>query len=185
VTAATAAHPDKRIRLFFQDEARFGQKGRVCFRWWIKGDRPPGLCDQRFDWTYIFAAVEPAADNGFALVLPTVSTVAMNRFLADFARTLDPDDHAVMVLDGAGWHGSGALLVPENVTLAPLPPYSPQCNPVERVWLFIRERLMSLRYFPDQAAIVDACCHAWNAVVDEPERLRSLCFQPWVRKVIS
>lgn len=183
--AAAVDHPDKRIRLFFQDEARVGQKGRLCHRWWLKGQRPPGICDRRFDWTYIFAAVEPTTGDGFALILPMVSTITMNRFLADFSKTLAPGDHAVMVLDGAGWHGSKALRVPDNVTLVPLPPYSPECNPVERIWLYLRERFLSLQVFPDQSAIVDACCHAWNAVVDEAGRLKSLCFQPWLQKVIS
>ena len=109
VTAAAQANPGKRIRLFFQDEARVGQKGRTCHRWWVKGQRPPGLCDRRFDWTYIFAAVEPATGAEFALVLPHVSTVTMNLFLTDFAKTLAPDEHALMVLDGAGRHGSAAL----------------------------------------------------------------------------
>lgn len=171
--------------MFFQDEARFGQKGRLCHRWWLKGQRPPGLCDQRFDWTYLYAAVEPITGDSFALVLPTVSTVAMNRFLADFAATLAPEDHVVLVLDGAGWHSSKSLVVPDTVTLLPLPPYSPQCNPVERIWLFLRESLMSLRVFPDQAAIIDACCHAWNALVAENGRIQSLCFPTWLQKVIS
>lgn len=174
-----------RIRLFFQDEARVGQKGRLCHRWWLKGQRPPGKCDQRYDWTYIFAAVEPLSGDAFALVLPTVSTVTMNLFLAEFAKSLAPDEHAVMVLDGAGWHASNALKVPNNVSLVSLPPYSPECNPVERVWLYLRERFLSLQVFPDQAAIVQACCDAWNALVEEADRIKSLCLQPWVRRVIS
>ena len=60
-------HAGKRLRVFFQDEARFGQKGRLCHRWWLKGQRPPGLCDQRFDWTYLFAAVEPGSIRNFVL----------------------------------------------------------------------------------------------------------------------
>ena len=100
---------------------------------------------------------------------------------------------AVLVLDGAGWHGARAraralaraLAVPPNVTLVPLPPYSPELNPVERVWLHLRERFLSLRVFADYRAIVDACCAAWNRLVAEPGRLRSLCDQPWIRKVAS
>lgn len=150
-----------------------------------QGAAAAGLCDRRFDWTYIFAAVEPATDQGFALVLPVVSTVTMNLFLAEFAATLAPDEHVVMVLDGVGWHGSNALKVPDNITLVPLPPYSPECNPVERIWLYLREKFLSLQVFPDQAAIVDACCDAWNALVAEAGRIRSLCLQPWVQRVIS
>jgi hypothetical protein len=171
--------------VFFQDEARFGQKGRLCHRWWLKGQRPPGLCDQRFDWTYLYAAVEPMTGDSFALVLPTVSIVAMNRFLSDFVATLAPQEHAVIVLDGAGWHASKGLVVPDNVTLVPLPPYSPQCNPVERVWLFLREKLISLRGFPDQNAIIDARCDAWNAIAAETGRIKALYHNSWIQKVIS
>jgi len=77
------AHPGKRIALWFMDEARVGQKGRTGHRWWIKGQRPPGIANKRFASAYIFAAVCPATGEDFALVLPWVSTAAMNRFLAD------------------------------------------------------------------------------------------------------
>jgi hypothetical protein len=103
------AYPAKRVTLWFQDEARFGQKGRLCHRWWLKGQRPPGLCDHRFDWTYIFAAAQPATGDAFALVLPEVSTEAMDLFMAEFSKTLPPDEHALMVVDGAGWHTSKTL----------------------------------------------------------------------------
>ena len=183
--AAAKAHPSKRIRLFFQDEARVGQKGRLCHRWWLKGQRPPGRCDHRFDWTYIFAAAEPATGEAFALVLPAVSTATMALFLNHFAQTLPEGDHAVLVLDGAGWHGAKALTVPENITLVPLPPYSPECNPVERIWLYLREKFLSLQVFPDQAAIVEACCDAWNRLIAETNRIKTLCAYPWIRKVCS
>jgi hypothetical protein len=167
------------------DEARVGQKGRLCHRWWVRGRRPPGRCDQRYEWAYIFAAVEPATGADAALVLPEVTTAAMNLFLATFAAGLPADVHAALVVDGAGWHGSRGLVVPANVTLVPLPPYSPELNPVERVWLYLRERFLSLRVFADYRAIVDACCDAWRRLVAEPGRLRSLCDQPWIKKVRS
>ena len=185
LTAAAAAHPDKRLQLWFMDEARIGQKGRACRRWWIKGQRPPGVCDRRYDWAYLFAAVRLADGCDFALVLPEVSTQAMQEFLDRFAATLDPGAHAVVVLDQAGWHGAKALRVPDAVTLVPLPPYSPELNPVERVWLYLRERFLSLRVLDDYAAIVDACCRAWTALTAEPARIVSLCHYPWIAKVSS
>jgi transposase len=109
----------------------------------------------------------------------------MNLFLAHFAQELAPDTHAIMVLDQAGWHGARALRVPDNVTLVPLPSYSPELNPVERVWLYLRERFLSLRVYADQRAIIEACCQAWNALLAEKDRLRSLCNQPWIQKVTS
>ncbi len=105
--------------------------------------------------------------------------------LAAFAAGLPQDVHAVLVLDGAGWHGAKALAVPANVTLVHLPPYAPELNPVERVWLYLRERFLSLRVFKDYPAIVAACCQAWNRLVAEPGRLRSLGDQPWIQKVSS
>lgn len=163
---------------------RVGQKGRLCRRWWSRGRRPPGRQDQRFEWTYVFGAARPDGEAAFGLVLPEVGTQAMQIFLDAFAETIPDDEHAVMVLDRAGWHGAKALRVPPNVTLVPLPPYSPQLNPMERVWLWLRERFLSLRVFPHFDAIVHACCHAWKAFADDPDRIRSLCLQPWIQKVI-
>lgn len=171
--------------MWFQDEARVGQKGRTCHRWWIRGQRPPGLCDKRFTSAYIFAAVRPATGEEFALVLPWVSTAAMTRFLAEFAAQLPLDTHAVLVLDQAGWHGARALVVPDSLTLVPLPPYSPELNPVERVWLHLRERYLSHRLLDDYDAVVEACCSAWNALAHEPERIRSLCNFPYLQSVNS
>jgi putative transposase len=183
------AHPGKRIALWFMDEARVGQKGRTGHRWWIKGQRPPGIADKRFASASIFAAVCPATGEDFALVLPWVSTAAMNRFLADFAQTLPEDTHAVLVLDQAGWHEAKALHVPDTLTLVPLPAYSPDLNVlgldpgIERVWLDLRERYLSHRLLADYDAVVDACCKAWNALVAEAGRLRSLAAYPYLEQV--
>ena len=176
-------HRNKRIRLFFQDEARIGQKGRTVHVWWRRGERPPGLCDKRFTFAYIFAAVEPGTDNGFALVMPHANTEAMQAFLDRFAATIGQDDHAVMMLDRAGWHGSGDLRVPDNITLEPLPAYSPELNPVERVWLYLKERFLSHRLHADYEAIVEAACDAWNRLRNEVGRIKSLCSYPWIPKV--
>ena len=81
------------------------------------------------------------------------------------AAMLDEDEHAAMLLDQAGWHGAHGLVVPGNVTLVPLPPYAPQLNPVERVWLYLRERHLSHRLLDGYDAIVDACCAAWNQLI--------------------
>ena len=176
-------HKGKRIRLFFQDEARIGQKGRVCRVWWKRGERPPGLCDRRFTFAYIFAAVEPGSDNAFALIMPYVDTAAMQAFLNRFSETIAEDEHVAMILDQAGWHGSNALVVPANITLVPLPAYSPELNPVERVWLYLKERFLSHRLLDDYDAIADAACNAWNRLLAEAGHIKSLCSYPWVQAV--
>lgn len=114
-------------------------------------------------------------------MLPHVSTAAMNVFLAHFAATRAEDEHAALVLDGAGWHTANDLKVPPNVTLVPLPPYAPELNPVERVWLYLRERHLSHRLLNDYEQIVEALCSAWKALT--PERLRSLTAYTYIQQV--
>lgn len=105
----------------------------------------------------------------------------MGVFLAELSGTLAAGTHAVLVLDRAGWHISPDLQVPTNLTLVHLPSYSPELNPVENLWLYLRERWLSHRVFTDgYEAVVDAACHAWNALVAEPGRLRSLTSFPWL-----
>ncbi len=176
-----AAQPGERLTLWCQDEARVGQKGRACRRWLTRGQRPPGPCDRRYTWAHLFAAARPGTGQGFALVLPGATTATTQAFLDGFAAQLAPDEHAAVLLDRAGWHGARGLAAPGNVTLAPLPPCSPQLNPVERVWLCLRERHLSHRLLHGYDAIVDACCAAWNQLT--PERLRSLTSHPYLQQV--
>jgi len=116
-------------------------------------------------------------------VLPYADTAAMQAFLDRFSETLAEDEHAAMVLDQAGWHGSKSLAVPANITLVPLPSYSPELNPVERVWLYLKERFLSHRLLADYGAIVTAACAAWNRLLAEAGRIKSLCSYSWIAQV--
>ena len=100
--------------------------------------------DTRYEWAYIFGAVCPERATGAALVLPYANTEAMNLHLAEIARTVAPGAHAVLVLDGAGWHGGKDLAVPDNITLLTLPPYAPELNPVENVWQYLRGNKLAI-----------------------------------------
>jgi hypothetical protein len=182
IRAAAARHPEaKRIELWFEDEARIGQKGRVTHVWYQKGVRPRGRREHRFASAHLFGAVCPERDAGVALVLPEVSTTTMRLFLAELSSALPADTHAVLVLDRAGWHVSADLALPTNLTLIHLPAYAPELNPVEPVWLFLRERWLSHRVLAGgYEAVLDAACAAWNALTAEPGRLRSLTSFPWL-----
>ncbi len=109
----------------------------------------------------------------------------MNRHLAEISRYVKPGAHAVLVLDGAGWHSAAALVIPANITLLPLPPYSPELNPVENVWQYLRQNQLSLRVWDDYTAIVESCCRAWNALVAMPDRLASITRREWAKAVTS
>ncbi len=183
---AAAARPEaERVELWFADEARIGQKGRTTHRWDERGVRPPGARDVGFASTWLFGAACPERDAAAALVLPGVSTAAMNLFLAEVSRSLPARTHAVLVVDRAGWHTSRALTVPPNLTLAHLPPYSPELNPVEKLWQFRRERFLSHRVLRDLDAVAAAACAAWNRLVAEPGRVRSLTSFPWPPPSVS
>ncbi len=139
------------------------------------------MCDQRYTWVHVLAAVQPATGEDFCLVMPQVSTEVMNTFLASFSATRAVDEHALMVMDGAGWHRSGDLDVPDNVSLVILPSYSPELNPIERIWLYLRERHLSHRLLDSYNDIVNACCAAWNKLT--AERLQSLTSYPYLEQV--
>ena len=176
----------KPVELWWQDEARVGQQGSLTYIWADKGSRPRAPRDQRYDWAYLFGAVCPARGIGAALVLPFVNAEAMNLHLAEISTQVAPGAHAVITLDGAGWHQAGGrLVVPENISLLPLPPYSPELNPVENVWQFLRQNHLANRVFDTYTAIVDACCEAWNALTANPDRISSIATRKWAEAVTA
>jgi len=133
---------------------------------------------------WLFGAVCPARGVGAALVLPGVNIAAMNLHLAEISSQAAPGAHAVMTLAGAGWHQpGGALVVPGNISLLPLPPYSPELNPVENIWQYLRQNYLANRVFETYDAILDACCDAWNALVGLPDTLRSIATREWAKEV--
>jgi transposase len=171
------------VEIWFQDEARVGQQGTLTRVWARRGTRPRAPRDRRYAWAYLFGAVCPERAVGAGLVLPYANTKATGLHLAEIGRQVAPGAHAVVVLDGAGWHAAGGLAVPENLTLLPLPRYSPELNPVENVWEYLRQNKLGLRVWPDYDAIVATCCEAWNWLVAAPDRLASITRREWARAV--
>ncbi len=104
----------------------------------------------------------------------------MEVFLEHFARQLAPGVHAVLILDQASWHDERALHVPAGITLLPLPSASPELNPVERIWLYLRERYLSHRVLDDYNALLEATCRAWNRLLDETGRIATLTAYPYL-----
>jgi transposase len=143
--------------------------------WAERGSRPRAPRDQRYKWAYLFGAICPARDVGAAWVVPQADIWAMNLHLDEISRQVAAGAHAVVVLDGAGWHRTGGRLrIPDNISLLSLPPYSPELNPQENVWQYLRQNQLANRVYDSYDAIVDACCKAWNDFVSEPGRIRSI-----------
>ena len=166
--------PGTAIELWWQDEARVGQKNTLSRLWARRGTRPRLPHDQRTQSATIFGTLRPAKGKGATLVLPRCTTEAMNAHLQEISLTVARRAHAVLMLDGAGWHVAGNLVVPDNITLLPLPPRAPELNPVENVWQFLRDKWLSNRVFTSYDDIVDRCCEAWNKLTDQPWKIMSI-----------
>ena len=120
------------------------------------------------------------------LLLPYANTYAMNLHLTEISALVTPGAHCVLTVDGAGWHQlGGQLVLPSNISLLHLPPYSPELNPVENIWQFLRQNFLSNRVFATYRDIVDACCDAWNALMAMPDRIRSIASRDYAKAVNS
>ena len=111
--------------------------------------------------------------------MPWCNTAAMQAHLAEISAMVDPGAHAVLILDQAGWHTSTKLIVPDNISLLPLPPRAPELNPVENIWQYIRENWLSNRVFKSYDDIVAICCDAWNRLIDRPWKIMSIGSRQW------
>ena len=172
------AHPDQRVEVWFQDEARFGQQGTLTNIWAPKGSRPTAVKQTEYEWVYLYAAINPVTGESSAMLAPTVNTEYMNEHLRFISEQAGPDTHVVLILDQAGGHVAKALKVPENLTLHHLPPYSPELNPAERVWAYLTSHYLSNRVFLDYDALLAASREAWNHLTESD--LRSICHTPWL-----
>jgi hypothetical protein len=168
------------IEIWFQDEARIGQKGGHAYVWAPVGARPLMVRDNRHDSAYLFGAICPARGVGAAIIMPAVSAEAMNEHLKEVSAQVAPGAHAVLICDGAGWHQPGKRLkVPANITLLALPPYSPELNPMETVWEYLRANKLCALVWDTYEDIVAACKSAWQFLIDDPDRVRSIGTREW------
>ena len=120
--------------------------------------------------------------GGAGLVLPSCNTDAMIRHLAEIARTVAQGAHAVVLMDQAGWHMTGALVIPNNISIIALPAKCPELNPVENIWQFMRDNWLSNRIFYSYDEILDHCCEAWNKLIAQPDRIASIGCRQWAQE---
>ena len=111
--------------------------------------------------------------------MPWCDTDAMAAHLIEISAAVDPGAHAVLIVDQAGWHLTPKLAIPDNITVLALPPRSPELNPVENVWQFMRDNWLSNRIFKSYEDIVALCCQAWNNLIDQPWKIMSLGMRKW------
>ncbi len=144
-------------KLFFFDVSRFGTHSKVGHGWFEKGKRTGVKVKLGFQNFYIYSAVNPISGDSFTLKLPYVDTVCMNAFLKEMSKEIG-ESEAVVVMDGAGWHKSKNLIVPKNIIIKLLPPYCPELNPVERLWLYIKQNTIRNKIYESITSLEDVIC---------------------------
>lgn len=175
-------HPDKKIEVWFQDEARFGQQGTITRIWALCGSRPRALRQTKYEWLYVIGAVCPRTGQSIGLLSPYMNTEIMNIYLQQFSRELAADVHAVLLWDRAGFHTSRDLKIPDNVTIIPLPAYSPELNPVENLWHYFRSHYWANRAYADYDDLRCAAIEAWQKAALDPEIIKSVCRAKYVER---
>lgn len=169
----------RRVRLMFQDEARFGRISRPRRCWAPTGIRPRVGAQIVREYSYCFATVSPQDGVLDSLILPMVSAEAMSIFLAEVAKR-HAEEFILMVLDSAGWHRARELVVPENIKLIPLPPYSPELNPVEHIWDEVREKWFPNLVFDSLDAIEDRLVEALGDLEQDRRRVQGIAGFDWI-----
>ncbi len=167
------------MQLFFQDEVRFGQQGSLTRVWAPTGSRPRAVRQTQYRYVYVVGAACPETGQAEAIIVPYLNTDTINIFLDQFSRSLEADVHAVLIWDGAGFHRSRDLCVPTNITLITLPPYSPELNPIENLWHYLKSHHWSNRVYEDYNALFDAAEDAWRAVCLTPSNIQTICAAPY------
>ena len=163
----------------FQDEARFGLISDIRRCWAPKPLRP--LCQAMLthQYTYVYSAVDVCTGELDSLILPHVNTACMQLFLDEISAR-HPNEHIVMVIDGAGWHRVHALKAPHNIHLLTLPPYAPELNPVEHVWDELREKFFHNRVFQSLNALERHLMRALQSLERNPGTVASIVSWPWI-----
>jgi len=158
--------------LFFFDEGRFGLMPHIGKCWALKGKKTSSKVKPGYKNFYIYSSVSPHTGNAFSLILPWANTEMMNYYLSEFRKKYSTKK-LIMILDQAGWHKSKDLKVPLNIELLHLPPYSPELNPVERLWLWLRKHVCRNRMFESEEALMDELSLVLHELSNE--QLKTLC----------
>ena len=175
VAEVARAHPGEEVEAWFEDEARFGQKGTLTTAWAERGGRPTAPKQAAYANLHVLTAVGPATGRAEGLVAQRLNAQVVQAFLGQLSAAIAPGRHVVLVWDNAGYHVAKSLVVPANLTLVRLPAYSPELNPVERLWLYLRQHHWSNRVYEDIDAVEEAAVSGWRAVCLCPEKVKTIC----------
>ena len=175
-------HNPRKIHLMFQDEAGFGRINKPKYCWCRKGIRPSVPCHHIREYRYAYGAVEPLTGNGYFLVMPYCNTACMSIFLKQLSEKYR-DDMILLCCDGAAWHKSAGLELPDNIVLFHIPPYTPEMNPIEQIWKEIRKRVFRNEVFASLDKVVDRLCDTICSLSNDV--ISSITGRNWIIKFFN
>lgn len=165
-------HKFKSVNIYCQDESRFGlhtRTGRVIT---AKGIKPVCPYQHKFENTYLYGAFSAINGESLMLELPYCNTECFQLFLNEFSKQ-KPTELKVVVLDNGRFHKSKRLIIPENIVLIFLPPYSPELNPAEKIWWFIKQEFVC-KSFSDINCLSKYICSIVRKSLDK-KIIKSIC----------
>lgn len=154
------------------DEGRFGLQPVLARAWAKRGERSTQVIAPGYRNFYVYGAVSPFSGDCFSLLLPHANTECMQLWLNELALT-NPDKRLLVFMDNAGWHHAESLVIPPGIQLEFLPAYSPELNPVERLWQWLKRHALQNRLFQSLQEVEEAVCKALQEIL--PQQLQSLC----------
>ena len=171
------------VDIWFQDEARFGQQNTTTKVWAEKGSRPSVIRQQQFISTHIYGAVCPATGQTEALISPVLSMDMMQNHLQLISDATPKGRYAIVIMDRAGWHSNKTAIKFDNLSIMHLPPYSPELNPIERVWSWLRQNDLANFAFKDYEDIVEQVTRGWNNFRHQVDQVKTLCQREWINLI--
>lgn len=183
---AQAAYPEKQVRLWVQDEGRFGLKPVLKRLWALQGQRPVIAQRRRYQWLYTYIFVEPQTGQSEFLIFPSVSVPLMQLALEEFSKAVDPEGRQIIVLllDQAGWHMSKKLKVPPNIFLLPFPAYTPELSPAEPMVTKLKIPLAN-KFLQEIQEVEDLIIEECERLRKCPQEVKSLTLFQWIKNVLE
>ena len=158
--------------LWFCDESRFGTHSKIGHGWFRTGIRTPVKIKLGYKNFYLYSAANPKTGEEFTLLLPNVNINCMNIFLKEFSKIIK-QRKVLIVMDGAGWHKSDKLKYPENIRILIQPAYSPELNPIEKLWQYIKDHTIKNKIYKTLPDLENQVCKFVRTL--NPEIIRSIC----------
>lgn len=176
--------PSRRVYVWVQDEHRYGLISTVRRCWTLRGCRVKAPFQMKYQWSYLYGAVELGTGKTVFIYIPTVSLTCSQLFLEQIVAT-DPAGIHIVIWDQAGFHHKPENAnLPSQIRLLPLPPYCPELNPMERLWDMVKCRV-SNQVFETLSSIEEEIVGVLQPLWSSVERVFTWLGDNWLTRGVA